>query len=236
MPPPKGKSASRDQLLLTRAGYRSPDMVLVIRGVKVILAVLFAFAAISTGAYQLNPIFVPVIAAIIGWVLPEVWLTSRVRARQTRLRKSLPDAMDLMVICVEVGLGLDQALQKVAEELAMVHPELSTELQLVNLEMRVGKTRIEALRELSDRTGLDDIKALVTILVQTDRFGTSIVQSLRIFSDELRLKRRQRAEEQSAKVSVKMIPPLVFFIFPSLMVVVLGPAVITVMRFLPTLA
>jgi tight adherence protein C len=137
-----------------------------------------------------------------------------------------------MVICVEVGLGLDQALMKVAEELAIVHPELSMELQMVNLEMRVGKTRIEALRELSDRTGLDDIKALVAILVQTDRFGTSIVQSLRIFSDELRMKRRQRAEEMSAKVSVKMVPPLVFLIFPSLMAVVLGPAIITIMRVL----
>jgi tight adherence protein C len=140
--------------------------------------------------------------------------------------------MDLMVICVEVGLGLDQALMKVAEELAIVHPELSMELQMVNLEMRVGKTRVDALRELSDRTGLEDIKALVAILVQTDRFGTSIVQSLRIFSDELRMKRRQRAEEMSAKVSVKMVPPLVFLIFPSLMAVVLGPAIITIMRVL----
>ena len=144
--------------------------------------------------------------------------------------------MDLLVICVEVGLGLDQALLSVAEEIEIAHPELSAELNMVNLEMRVGKTRLDALRELAQRTGVDDIKALVAILVQTDRFGTSIVQALRTFSDELRTKRRQRAEEMSAKVSVKMVPALVFFIFPALMVVILGPAVLTIMRtLLPTL-
>jgi tight adherence protein C len=218
--------------MLIRAGYRSEDAIWIIRGVRVICGILFTAAAIWSGAYELNPIFIPVISAAIGYFAPEFWLVSRVRARQKRLRLSLPDAMDLMVICVEVGQGLEQALMKVSEELMIVHPELSAELQMVNLEMRVGKTRLDALRELSERTGLDDIKALVAILIQTDRFGTSIVQSLRIFSDELRMKRRQRAEEMSAKVSVKMVPPLVFFIFPSLMVVVLGPAVITVYRVL----
>jgi tight adherence protein C len=119
---------------------------------------------------------------------------------------------------------------KVADEIAIVHPELSAELTMVNLEMRVGKTRLDALRDLAHRTGLDDIKALVAILAQTDRFGTSIVQSLRTFSDELRTKRRQRAEEMSAKVSVKMVPVLVFFIFPALLLVILGPAVIIVKK------
>lgn len=232
LPPPTTQKLGRERRMLIRAGYRSEDAVWVIRGVRVITLALFALASIWTGAYQLNPIFIPVIAGTIGFFAPEFWLVSRVRARQKRLRLSLPDAMDLMVICVEVGLGLDQALMKVAEEIEIVHPELSLELQMVNLEMRVGKTRIDSLRELSDRTGLDDIKALVGILVQTDRFGTSIVQSLRIFSDELRMKRRQRAEEMSAKVSVKMVPPLVFLIFPSLMAVVLGPAVITIVRVL----
>jgi tight adherence protein C len=138
--------------------------------------------------------------------------------------------LDLLVICVEAGLGLDQALLRVAEELRITHPELFEELQLVNLEMRVGKTRIEALRELAKRTGLDDIKALVSMLIQTERFGTSIAQSLRVHSDELRMKRRQRAEEKAAKMSVKMVPVLVFFIFPALMVVILGPAVLQIMR------
>ena len=232
LPPPKGKKLSHERRMLIRAGYRSEDAVWVIRGVRVIVAGVFLVASFYSGLYKLNPIFLPVIALASGYFAPEFWLVNRVRARQKRLRLSLPDAMDLMVICVEVGLGLDQALMKVAEELAVVHPELSAELQMVNLEMRVGKTRIDALRELSDRTGLDDIKALVGILVQTDRFGTSIVQSLRIFSDELQVKRRQRAEEMSAKVSVKMVPPLVFLIFPSLMAVVLGPAIITIMRVL----
>jgi tight adherence protein C len=159
-----------------------------------------------------------------------MFLTWRVNARQLKLRRGLPDGLDLLVICVESGLGLDQALMKVAQELRITHPELSEELQLVNLEMRIGKTRIEALRELARRTGLEDIKSLVAMLVQTDRFGTSVAQSLRVFSDDLRIKRRQRAEEMSAKTSVKMVPPLIFFIFPALMVVILGPAVLTLLR------
>jgi tight adherence protein C len=138
--------------------------------------------------------------------------------------------LDLLVICVEAGLGLDQALMKVSQDMRISHRELSEELQLVNMEMRIGKTRIDALRELARRTGLDDIKALVAMLIQTERFGTSIAQSLRVYSDDMRLKRRQRAEEMSAKTSVKMVPPLVFFIFPALMVVILGPAVITLIR------
>jgi tight adherence protein C len=169
-------------------------------------------------------------------MIPESWLTWRIRSRQHKLRRGLADGLDLLVICVEAGLGLDQALMRVSQELKVTHPELSEELQLVNIEMRVGKSRIEALRELARRTGLDDIQSLVAMLIQTERFGTSIAQSLRVHSDDLRTKRRQRAEELSAKTTVKMVPPLVFFIFPALMVVILGPAVITLMRTLgPTL-
>ena len=138
--------------------------------------------------------------------------------------------LDLLVICVEAGIGLDQALLRVSQELALAHPVLSEELRQVNFEMRVGKTRLEAMRELARRTGLDDIKALVAMLIQTERFGTSVAQSLRVHSDELRIKRRQRAEEQAAKTTVKMVPALVFFIFPALMVVILGPAIIAIMR------
>ena len=159
-----------------------------------------------------------------------MWLVWQVHARQHRLRLSLPDALDLLVICVEAGLGLDQSLMRVAEELRIAHPELSDEIALVNLEMRVGKTRLDALRELARRTGLEDVKALVAMLIQTERFGTSVAQSLRVHSDDLRIKRRQRAEEMSAKTTVKMVPPLVFFIFPALMVVILGPAVIAIVR------
>jgi tight adherence protein C len=172
----------------------------------------------------------PLMAVIVGYLLPELWLGWRVRSRQHRLRKGLPDALDLLVICIEAGLGLDQALLRVSQELHITHRELSEELQLVNLEIRLGKTRIDALRELARRTGLDDIKALVAMLIQTERFGTSIAQSLRVHADDLRVRRRQRAEEMGAKTSVKMVPPLVFFIFPALMVVILGPAVITLLR------
>jgi tight adherence protein C len=228
VPAAKSKKTPKDQLILTRAGYRGENSLLAMRGLRLLCCIGLVVLFLWTGLYNYNPFVLLMIAAVLGWQLPELWVLSRVKARQLRLRLALPDAMDLMVICVEVGLGMDQALLKVAEEIEIAHPDLSAELHMVNLEMRVGKTRIDALRELAKRTGLDEIKALVGILAQTDRFGTSIVDSLRTFSDELRTKRRQRAEEMSAKVSVKMVPALVFFIFPALMVVILGPAVLTI--------
>jgi tight adherence protein C len=218
------------QLSMIRAGYRGADARAVIRGVKVILPVLLLAIVVLTGAYRFDPVSILLLAAVAGVLLPEIWLQWRGRVRQRRLRLALPDGLDLLVICVEVGLGLDQALLRVAQELRVVHPELSDELQIVNLEMRVGKTRIDALRELARRTNLDDIRTLVAMLIQTERFGTSIAQSLRVHSDELRTKRRQRAEERSAKTSVKMVAPLVLFIFPALIVVVLGPAIIALVR------
>ena len=158
----------------------------------------------SRGSTSQSAHFHSRVAAVAWLLLPEMWLSWRNSRAPARLRLlRLPDGLDLLVICVEVGLGLDQALLRVAQELRIVHPELSDELQMVNLEMRVGKSRIEALRELARRTGLDDIKALVAMLVQTERFGTSVAQSLRIHSDDLRIKRRQRAEEMSAKTTVK---------------------------------
>jgi tight adherence protein C len=202
----------------------------VVRGVKVLLPIALVALVFASGTYRSNPVMFPLMAVIVGYLLPELWLGWRVRSRQHRLRKGLPDALDLLVICIEAGLGLDQALLRVSQELHITHRELSEELQLVNLEMRLGKTRIDALRELARRTGLDDIKALVAMLIQTERFGTSIAQSLRVHADDLRVRRRQRAEEMGAKTSVKMVPPLVFFIFPALMVVILGPAVITLLR------
>jgi tight adherence protein C len=229
LPSDSGKEGSA-RLLMTRAGYRRPTAVFAMRGVKVLLPIVLVALVYASGIYRTNPIMFLLIAAIFGYLLPELWIGWRIRARQHRMRKGLPDSLDLLVICVEAGLGLDQALVRVSQELAIVHPELSDELQLVNLEMRLGKTRIEALRELARRTGLEDIKALVAMLVQTERFGTSVAQSLRVYSDDLRVKRRQRAEEMGAKTSVKMVPPLVFFIFPALMVVILGPAVITLLR------
>jgi tight adherence protein C len=230
LPALKGKALSRSELMSLRAGYRTPDVILAIRALKIISPILFVGIVLFTGIYKANPLIFILTAGVLGYMLPEMWLNLRIRARQNRLRLSLPDGLDLLVICVEVGLGIDQAFLRVANELRIVHPELSDELQLVNLEMRVGKSRTEALRELARRTGLEDIKALVAMLVQTERFGTSVAQSLRIHSEDLRTKRRQRAEEMSAKTSVKMVPALVFFIFPALMVVILGPAFITLYR------
>jgi tight adherence protein C len=220
----------KNQLLMVRAGYRSPEAMMAVRGFKILVPVALVAAVFFTGAYTFNPFLVFGMAVVAGYLLPDMWLTWRVRARQRLLRRALPDGLDLLVICVEAGLGLDQALLRVAQELNVAHPELSDELQLVNLEMRVGKTRLDAMRELARRTGLDDIKALVSMLIQTERFGTSVAQSLRVHSDDLRMKRRQRAEEMAAKTTVKMVPALVFFIFPALMVVILGPAIIAIMR------
>ena len=221
--------APRLERMLTRAGYRRPQAVVAFRGAKLLLILLSLGVVYFTGAYVERP-FLLVVALGFGFMAPDIWLSRKVKRRQHRLRLSLPDALDLLVICVEAGLGLDQAILRVAEELKHVHPELSEEMRLVNLEMRLGKTRLEALRALSFRTGVDDIKALVAMLVQTERFGTSVAQSLRVHSDTLRIKRRQRAEEQAAKAPVKMVPVLVFFIFPALLVVILGPAVIALSR------
>ena len=230
LPAPTTDKATRTQLLMIRAGYRSPEALLAMRGVKLLCPAAALAGVYFSGLYRINVFFIPVVAFALGFLLPDMWLTWRVSSRQHKLRRGLPDALDLLVICVEAGLGLDQALLKVSQDMKISHPELSEELQFVNLEMRIGKTRIDALRELARRTGLDDIKALTAMLIQTERFGTSIAQSLRVYSDDMRIKRRQRAEEMSAKTSVKMVPPLVFFIFPALMVVILGPAMITLMH------
>jgi tight adherence protein C len=215
---------------MVRAGYRTSEAMMAIRGFKIIVPIVLLGLVFFTGIYTWNPMVVIGIAALAGYLLPDMWLTWRVHARQRLLRRALPDGLDLLVICVEAGLGLDQALLRVAQELSVAHPELSDELHLVNLEMRVGKTRLDAMRELGRRTGLDDINSLVSMLIQTERFGTSVAQSLRVHSDDLRMKRRQRAEQMAAKTSVKMVPALVFFIFPALMVVILGPAIIAIMR------
>jgi tight adherence protein C len=153
-------------------------------------------------------------------------LARRAKARAHKIRLALADMLDLLVVSVEAGLGLDQAIARVGSELAFAYPELSDELRLINLELRAGKARSEALRNLADRTGVDDLSSLVTMLIQTDKFGTSVAQSLRVYSDTLRTKRRQRAEEAAAKTGVKMVFPLVFCIFPAIWVVTIGPAAI----------
>jgi tight adherence protein C len=162
----------------------------------------------------------------LGYVLPGMVLARKAKARAHRIQLALADMLDLLVVSVEAGLGLDQALSRVGAELAFAYPELSDELRLINLELRAGKPRSEALRNLADRTGVDDLSSLVTMLIQTDKFGTSVAQSLRVYSETLRTKRRQRAEEAAAKTGVKMVFPLVFCIFPAIWVVTIGPAAI----------
>jgi tight adherence protein C len=228
--PASAQEVSRSQQMLIRAGYRGPQAVMILRGCRLLLPIILLAIVYFTGFYQQNAVVVLAITAIIGYMAPEFYVTHAVRKRQHKLQLSLPDALDLLVISMEAGLGLDQAILRVAQELRNAHPELSEELQMVNMETQLGKNRLEALRELATRTGVEDIKGLVAMLIQTDRFGTSLAQSLRVFSDDLRLKRRQRAEEQAAKTTVKMVPPLVFFIFPALMVVILGPGIIAIMH------
>jgi tight adherence protein C len=169
-------------------------------------------------------------------VLPSMILARMAKRRQHRIRLGLPDALDLLVVSVEAGLGLDQALQRVSDELAFAHPELCDELKLINLELRAGTGRAEALHNLARRTALDDVSSLVTMLVQTDKFGTSVAQSLRVHSETLRTKRRQRAEESAAKTGAKMVFPLVICIFPAIWVVTLGPAVIKFIQILLPMA
>jgi tight adherence protein C len=229
--PTSPKNMSSAQRLMFRAGYRKPEAVTALRGVKILLTLGLLSLVYFTGFYKHNPIFILPLSALGGYLLPDVWLTSRIRKRQHIIRLSLPDALDLLVICVEAGLALDQALLRISQELRIAHPELCDELEIVNREMRVGKTRLDALRDLATRTGVDDLKSLVAMLIQTDRFGTSVAQSLRVHAEQLRTRRRQRAEEEAAKVPVKMVPVLVFFIFPALFVVILGPAVISIARY-----
>ncbi len=213
------------RLRLVQAGYRSDEALPIFFGVRLAFAV-FAFLLLSTPIIVRPNLMLALGSLLLGYLMPGIVLAKMAKRRQHRLRLSLADALDLLVVSVEAGLGLDQALQRVGEELAFAYPDLADELRLVNLELRAGKPRIEALRNLTERTGVEDIGGLVTMLVQTDRFGTSIAQSLRVHSDTLRTKRRQRAEEAAAKTGVKMVFPLVFCIFPAIWVVAIGPAAI----------
>jgi tight adherence protein C len=197
-------------------------------GARVFMALIgFGIVILTSG---LNSPLLLVGVTGLGFFIPRFLLKRKIRARQLRIRLGLADALDLTVICVEAGLALDQAVMRVGEDLKHAHPDLSNEFYLFNLEMRAGKPRSEALRNLVSRTGVDDIKSLVATLVQTDRFGTSIAQALRVHSDSLRTERRQRAEEQAAKTTIKMVPPLVVFVLPSIIVVTLGPAIILLYR------
>src|ERR1700683_5366463 len=219
---------SRARAWLIQAGLRESRHVSYYLGTRMVLAFLGLAGVIAFSGFTSLPLLVCVPA--FGFFLPRFFLKRMIKDRQQRIRIALPDALDLTVICVEAGLALDQALMRVGKDLHHAHPDLSEEFHLVNLEMRAGKPRAEALRNLVDRTGVDDIRSLVGTLIQTDRFGTSIAQALRVHSDSLRTERRQRAEEQAAKTTIKMVPPLVLFVLPSIIFVTIGPAVIDLIR------
>jgi tight adherence protein C len=223
------------QLRLVHAGFRRHDAMSLFLGIRAGCALL-AFAVMSTPLLVRPSVLLALGVAGFGWILPAVVLARLAKRRQHRIRLSVPDALDLLVVSVEAGLGLDQAIQRVGEELASVHPELSDDLRLINLELRAGTARQEALHNLAARTGVDDLTSLIAVLVQTDKFGTSIAQALRVHSDVLRTKRRQRAEEAAAKTGVKMVFPLVICIFPAIWIVTVGPAAIKFMKILGPMA
>lgn len=233
--PKSAKELGKLQLRLVQAGYRGGEALPVFLGIRFACA-LAAFMVCMTPLVVRPSLTMALPAMGFGYVVPGMVLARLARRRQHRIRLSLADALDLLVVSVEAGLGLDQALARVGQELAFAYPDLSTELRLVNLELLAGKARPEALRNLADRTGVDDLSSLVAMLVQTDKFGTSVANSLRVFSETLRTKRRQRAEEAAAKTGVKMVFPLVICIFPAIWIVTIGPAAIRFVRVLGPLA
>jgi tight adherence protein C len=219
---------NRTRAWMIQAGYREQRHMTIYQGMRVLFAAVGFFSVVVISGFKSPPLLLGVTA--LGFFIPRFFLKRKINDRQLRIRLGMPDALDLTVICVEAGLSLDQAMMRVGEDLRHAHPELADEFYLMNLELRAGKPRADALRNLYNRTGVDDIKALVTTLVQTDRFGTSIAQALRVHSDSLRTERRQRAEEQAAKTTIKMVPPLVVFVLPSIIIVTLGPAIISLYR------
>ncbi len=221
---------SRTRKWLIQAGYREARHLTIYVGSRVLGALL---GMVSVVVIEGNvDLLLMIGVGGLGFFVPRFVLKRMIRDRQRRITLGLPDALDLTVICVEAGLALDQALMRVGEDLRHAHRDLSDEFHLVNLEMRAGKPRAEALRNLVERTGVDDIRALVGTLIQTDRFGTSVATALRVHSDSLRTERRQRAEEQAAKTTIKMVIPLAVFVLPSIIFVTLGPAVIQLVRML----
>jgi len=213
---------------LLLAGYRKPAHADIFLGARLALPVLMGLSvALLVGN---NVIFYFFLAIILGFFLPDLWLGRAINKRRERIRLSLPDGLDMLAICMEAGLGLDQGIVRIGQELHLSHPELSDELLQVNFEQRAGAPRLAAWKSFSDRVDLESVRSFVAMLTQTDRFGTPISKSLGNFSDALRTQRRQKAEELAAKTTIKLVFPLVFFIFPSIGIVVVGPAVLTVMK------
>jgi tight adherence protein C len=213
---------------LGSAGYRSANAAFTFSAAKLVLA-----AVVSAGTFTMlgrsGLLYVGALG-IAGFMLPDLWLARQTKKRQNIIRNGLPDALDLFIVCLEAGSSLDQAIVKASEELGITYPPLADELRMITIEIRAGKPRLEAFKNFAARTRVDDVRSLTAMLIQTDRFGTSLAQALRIHADSARTQRRQRAEEKAAKLGVKLVFPLVFFLFPALYVVILGPAAIKIIR------
>jgi tight adherence protein C len=218
------------QTRLMRAGYRKEAHLKMFYASKFLVPLSLCVLVTVTGLYESGPFFFYATALGLGYLLPDFWLGNRISARQMDITCGLPEVLDFMVICIEAGLALDQATVRTADELKLGQPALSDELGLVNLEQRAGRGRADSWKHLAERTDVDAVRSLVALIVQVDQFGTSIAKALRIHSETLRTQRRQEAEEQAAKTAVKLVFPLVFFIFPSIFVVVLGPSMIVLLE------
>jgi tight adherence protein C len=230
----RGPDGPTTRQFLTWAGFRDPAAPAVYWGARlaspVVLAGLMTLIMVVAGGGAFRVGLAVLWSAAVGWVAPSFYVGGRVRSRQKNIQRALPDALDLMVVCVEAGLALNQAMVRVSDEIKHVSELMSDELALVNLEIRAGVPRHDALRNLAERTGVADLRSLTAMLIQTDRFGTSVAHALRVHSDTMRTKRRQRAEEAAAKTTIKLVFPLATCIFPALFVVILGPALIMIYR------
>jgi tight adherence protein C len=229
------QSKSPTRQLLTHAGYRSPSAVQVYWAIRLLLPALLLIAMLL--ALPLMPklslslgIMAALMVVCVGWLVPAIYVDKRKEGRMRRLRIAFPDALDLMVVCVESGLALPQAMERVAEEMLVSQPELAEELALVNAEIRAGVPNTQALKHLAERTGLEDVQGLVSLLAQSIRFGTSVADTLRIYAEEFRDRRTQAAEEQAAKVGTKLIFPLILCLWPSFFLVAIGPVILGILR------
>jgi tight adherence protein C len=232
--PQSPKDVTVMQRRLIRAGIRNPNALKLLYGSKAVLGitlpVLTAVSVANMSSDSGNKIFAVLASGALGFFGPNEYVRRMSAKRQHEIARGLPNALDLLVVCVESGLGLDQAILQVSKELDHAHPEISEEFGMVNLELKAGKRRVEALRNLAERTGVDDLKKLVAVLIQADRFGTGVAQSLRAHADFMRIQTRQVAEEKAAKLGVKLIFPIFFCILPSLFVITVGPVAMKIIR------
>ena len=228
--PPSAAEAKKLAKQLMHAGYRSPNAPIVYRSLQLLSLVMFPAAVALGCALWGKPIGSALLwilgAFVFGFVLPRYALNRMIKSRQLRLQWGLADSLDLLVVSIEAGLGLNSALVRVGDEMKEVHPDISEEFAMTNMEIRVGRDRAEALRNLAERTGVEDLRSLCAMLIQADKFGTSIARAVRVYADSLRTKRRQRAEQAAQKAAVKLLFPLACFLFPTLFIALLGPAFI----------